>query len=241
MPITIVRLGLRAPAPALAGLESFYAGLGLPVARPDATTLALSIGQSQVEFADGEGSPFYHFALLVPGDRFEPALAWAEGHVTLLPEAASGEAVFDFTNWAAHACYFHDPSGNIVELIAHAGEGESGARGPFTAAELLGVSEIGVVCDPPSLATALEREMGLRVWDGSVAPEGGLAFVGEKARTLILCRQGRPWLPTGRPAEEHAVDVELAGGMAGEVFLEAGGFVRVGGSGANVAAAVQAS
>ena len=87
------------------------------------------------------------------------------------------------------ACYFHDPAGNIVELIAHHGVGEAGNTGTFGAGELLGVSEVGLVCDPPSLAEALERELGLEVWDGTVEGEGRLAFVGEKARTLILCRR----------------------------------------------------
>ena len=107
--------------------------------------------------------------------------------------------MFDFTNWDAKAVYFHDPAGNIVELIAHRGVGEAGATGAFAPSELLGVSEIGLVCDPPSLAAALERELGLEVWDGTVEGEGRLAFVGAKARTLILCRAGRPWLPTGGP------------------------------------------
>ena len=55
--------------------------------------------------------------------------------------------------------------------------------------------------------------------------EERLAFVGEKARTLILCRAGRPWLPTGRPAEAHPVEVVLVG-AEGEVPLGAGGQVR---------------
>jgi len=64
-----------------------------------------------------------------------------------------------------------------------------------------------------------------------------LAFVGEKARTLILCRAGRPWLPTGRPAEAWPVDVIVAGAPAGEVAV--GARSRV--SRRDATAAVQAS
>ena len=43
--------------------------------------------------------------------------------------------------------------------------------------------------------------------------ENSLGFVGEKGRTLILAPPGRGWLPTGRPAEAHPVELvlELAG------------------------------
>ena len=149
---------------------------------------------------------------------------------TLLPDRETGEAVFDFTNWDAKALYFHDPAGSIIELIAHHGVGETGALGVFSASELLGVSEVGLVGDPPSLADALARELGLEVWSGTVAEERRLAFVGDKARTLILCRAGRPWLPTGRPAEAHPLEVVLAGRPEGEVRLASGGFVRRGGT-----------
>jgi hypothetical protein len=58
----------------------------------------------------------------------------------------------------------------------------------------------------------LARELepaGLALWSGSL--ESGLAFVGERARTLILAPEGRPWLPTGRPAEAHDLEVVLTG------------------------------
>ncbi len=223
----IVHLRLDASATLLPELASFYAGsLGLSP-RFDASSPTIEVGETALEFRAGPGSPYYHLALLVPGDRFAAALEWAEGHVELLPDTETGGPVFDFTNWDAKAMYFHDPAGSIVELIAHDGIGDSGTTGAFSPTELLGVSEIGLVCDPPSLAASLERELGLEVWDGTVSGEGRLAFVGEKARTMILCRGGRPWLPTGRPAEAHPIEVKLAGGLPGTVPLAAGGSVSV--------------
>jgi catechol 2,3-dioxygenase-like lactoylglutathione lyase family enzyme len=130
-----------------------------------------------------------------------------------------GETVFPFDFWDARAVYFHDPAGNIVELIAHAGMAERGAAGDFSAAELAGLSEVGIVVDDPAAAVAtLERELGLELWSGDAAQ---LAFVGAKAHTLILAPPGRGWLPTGRPAEPHAATVSLSGGTAGAVMLAA--------------------
>jgi hypothetical protein len=212
---------LRAPEQSLATLAQFYRELlGLP---------GLIVGETILEFAAGEGEPFYHFALLAPGDRFDEVLAWARERVELLPDSDSGEVVFDFSNWDAQACYFHDPVGNIVELIAHRGVGEAGTEGPFAGGELLGVSELGLVGDTAAIAHALKDELGLELWDGSL-DEGRLAFLGERARTLILGPAGRGWLPTGRPAELHPVEAELSGLAAGSVELE-GGLYRISGVG----------
>jgi len=196
---------LNAPAGSLPALDDFYVGrLGFE------QESGLKIGETQLVFGAGPGEPFYHFALLVPGDRFEAALDWIGDRVELLPDRETGEVVFDFKNWDAFACYFHDPVGNIVELIAHRGIEESATDGPFAAAELVGFSELGLVGDKADLASALRSDLGLEQWDGKLLGEGRLAFVGEKARTFILSSEGRGWLPTGRPAEPHPCEVLLA-------------------------------
>src|SRR3954470_4287496 len=224
--IAFDRVRLAAPAGLERELADFYSGLlELPLAS-GSSGVSVHVGETVLELQEGEGAPFYHFALLVPGDRFEAALEWASERVVLLPDRESGEIVFDFAFWEAAAVYFHDPAGSIVELIAHRGAGERGSDGPFRGSELLGVSEVGVVCDPPAVAEALGRELGLEVWDGAVDGESRLAFVGEKARTLILCRTGRPWLPTGQPAEAHPLEVSIAGAPKGEVVVAGGTVVR---------------
>jgi len=190
-------------------LSGFYADvLELPRAGD-----AIRVGETTLRFAPPDGEPFYHFAFLVPGDRFDAALAWARGRVELLGD------VFDFDAWNAQALYFHDPAGNIVELIAHRGIGESGASGPFEPGELLGCSELGLVGDPQRMLRDLEP-LGLELWDGTVDEPGRLGFVGEQARTLILSPEGRGWLPTGRSAEPHPVDVALTGPPAGAAATE---------------------
>lgn len=184
-------------------LRQFYGGeLGLQLDGD-----AIVVGETRLRFRVEEDGAFYHFALLVPGDRFDAALAWAGERAELL-----GDDVFDFDFWDARAVYFHDPAGSIVELIAHHGLEENGRAGGFAADELVGLSELGIVGDPPELLNQLET-VGLELWSGSVEGESSLAFVGEKGRTVILAPPGRGWLPTGRPAAPHPVelDLELAG------------------------------
>jgi catechol 2,3-dioxygenase-like lactoylglutathione lyase family enzyme len=208
-----LRVTLRASRDRMSALHQFYTEtLGLRRGGVN----AYAIGVTELEFEPGAGEPFYHFALLVPGDRFDASLAWADERVHLLPGGDLKDVVFDFDNWDALACYFHDPVGNIVELIAHHGVEESGATGPFNASELLGFSEVGLVGNPLEMASSLEQ-IGLQVWDGKLDEPDRLAFVGQRARSLILSPQGRGWLPTRRPAEPHPVAVILTGPPPGEV------------------------
>lgn len=215
-------------APSLVSeLAEFYGdALDLESAPTGAGDLAVTVGETTLEFRAGHGRPFYHYAFLVPGDRFDAAHHWAAERVAILTDEDTGDEVFEFEHWDAQALYFHDPAGSIGELIAHRGIGASGATGRFHPDELLGFSEVGIVADPPPLADALAQTFALAVWSGSVSEEGRLGFVGEKARTLILSRAGRPWLPTGRSAEAHPVEVVLAGVGDGEVLLASGGHVR---------------
>ena len=177
---------------------------------------AFAAGASTLEFETADGAPFYHLALLVPGDRFEAARRWAASRVPLLPGGDLDGVVWDFSNWDALACYFHDPAGTIVELIAHRGLAENGRGGAFEAGELVEVSEIGLVGEPRAVARAL-APLQIELCDGTLDEPNQLAFFGERGHVLILSPEGRGWLPTGRPAEPHPVDVTLSGNPASEV------------------------
>ena len=223
MDLRIARAELAAPREGMDALAEFYGGALALGCRQGRDVLTVTAGPAELVFVAADGSPFHHFALLVPGDRFDAALNWL-GAATSVLDARS----FDF--WDARAAYVHDPAGNIVELIAHRGEAEDGATGPFSGAELAGISEVGIVGpDLAAAAAALERELGLELWSGSVDDDAsGLGFVGRKAHTLILAAPGRGWLPTGRPAEVHPVAVTIAGGdRTGEVVLPGGRVSRV--------------
>ncbi len=87
-----------------------------------------------------------------------------------------------------------------------------------------GLSELGLVGEPPVLALPL-FELGLDLWSGTLDEPGRLAFIGERGRTLILAPEGRGWMPTGRPAEPHPVEVVLSGPPTGRVELAGGLYV----------------
>jgi len=201
---------IAAAASRLTEVERFYCDeLGIPGTR-DATDLRLHIGSAHLTFVAASGSePFYHFALLVPGNRFEAAREWLAAVTPLLAHPETGATTFDFDFWDARDCYAHDPAGNIVELIAHRGLEDSAETGRFRAAELRGISEVGLVTGDLLVALERLRAAGVVLWYGDVGRREGLGFVGRKAHTLILVPTGRPWLPTGRPAEAHSLEVAL--------------------------------
>jgi|SRR5579859_773013 len=179
-----VEVTLAAPAGLLPDLARFYDGM---------------TGETTLRFRTGEGAPFYHFALLIPGDRFDAAQAWADERFALVG------GVFEFEDWSARAVYFLDPADNIVELIAYRGLEENGRTGAFDAEEIVGFSELGLVGNRAETF----RSLNLPLWTGTIDDPDTLAFVGEMGRTLILAEEGRGWLPTGRPAEVHPVEFEL--------------------------------
>src|SRR5882757_4416333 len=223
--LEIASVTLATHRDSMPAMETFYCGLlGLPRPHDDERdALVVGVGSARLEFVASaiDARPFYHFALLVPGNRFAAAHAWVASRTDLLSRPSSDATVFDFDFWDAQACYFHDPAGNIVEFIAHRGLAEvADVTDPFSASELVGISEIGIVTpDPGAEADTLHRDLGIDIWSGGVDGADSLAFVGRKAHTLILCRPGRGWLPTGRPAEVHPVDITLAGARNAETTL----------------------
>ena len=215
----ILRVRLLAPEGELDALDAFYTGtLGLP--RLPSKPRAYQAGATVLAFEVAAGRPFHHFAFRVARNRFAAAHAALGERGKLLPDPESGSTAFEFPAWSAEACYTLDPCGNIVELIAHRTlPEETPDNRPFGAADVLGVSEVGVVSPDPSEMLDALAALDIHLWDGSADEPGGLAFAGSPRGTLILARPGRGWMPTGRPAEIHDVEVTVAGATAGEVAL----------------------
>jgi catechol 2,3-dioxygenase-like lactoylglutathione lyase family enzyme len=221
--VDFLEVRLEAPREAAAELRSFYTDrLELEGLEHAGDLLGVRVGISALGFsaAPAGPTPFYHFAFLVPGNRFEEAHAWLGARARLLPDPDTGDTDFDFRNWDARACYCLDPAGNIVELVAHRGVSEGPLDGAFSGCDIVGFSEVGlVVANKEQSVAVLDRERDLHVWDGDVSDPRRLVFVGERARTLILCPPGRGWLPTDRRAEIHPVEVVLTGAPEGETRL----------------------
>lgn len=200
--------------------------LGLREVEPRETgRLAVVAGHTRLVFnpAPRDLHPRYHFAFDVPPSRLEAAVRWLRERRGLLA-SLTGETRFHSDTWNADMVYFNDPQGNILELIARhdAGPGPNGdphgAR-PFSASEIVGITEIGLATDSvANTAGALaERLPGLSPYpDADILPGGDFAPLGDENGLLILVRRGRIWFPeTGVPADFVPLEllVEMGSGQ----------------------------
>jgi catechol-2,3-dioxygenase len=135
-----------------------------------------------------------HWALNVAPHRFEEAVAFAAQRVELLHKDVA------FESWRARSAYFHDPAGNIVELIAR----ERAPGGEL----FLEVSEVGLpVTDVGAAVDFLESEVGLEHFSGD---RKEFSAVGDDRGLFIVVPVGRPWLFTDQPAPDHPLVVSIA-------------------------------
>jgi catechol-2,3-dioxygenase len=210
-----------------------FASLRLPTRRPDdllsfyTNTFGLQrngngvrAGETLVEFEPGDAPP-QHFAFNVPENQLDEAKAWVEARLPLLAE--KGEDLFHFDAWDAHAIYFRDSGGNVVELIArHTLSNASEA--PFGGAALLEVSEIGLpTADVPAAVASLERALGASIYSGDRTM---FSAVGDEHGLFIVVPEGRPWFPTDIPAETAPLEVTVVADLDAS-FAPPGTAVRV--------------
>ena len=159
-------------------------------------------GASRVRFEPGP-EVCSHFAVNVPPNRFEEAVAWARRQAELVQDDVP------FEMWRARAAYYFDPAGNLVELIAR-------ERAPGDEL-LLEVSEVGLpVTDVGAAADFLEAELGLPDFSGD---RESFSAVGDDRGLFILVPVGRPWLFTDRPASDARVRVKIEGSEPRELLL----------------------
>ncbi len=104
-----------------------------------------------------------------------------------------GRDEFGSESWDAQQVYFHDPAGNIMELIARQTL-PNDVPGAFGPDDLLCMSEIGLpVDDVPAGATALTATLGIAHYKEH---SDAFAPLGDHHGLFIVVAVGRPWQPT---------------------------------------------
>jgi catechol 2,3-dioxygenase-like lactoylglutathione lyase family enzyme len=159
-------------------------------------------GASVVRFEPGP-EVCSHFAVNVPPERFEEAVAWGREQAPLIQDDVP------FPLWRARAAYYFDPAGNLVELIAR-------ERAPGEEL-LIEVSEVGLpVADVGAAVDFLEAELGLPHFSGD---RENFSAVGDDRGLFILVPVGRAWLFTDRPAADARVRVTIEGSAERELSV----------------------
>ncbi len=192
-----------------AALARFYGDqLGLPVTVENGVHV-VDVGTTALRIrpATAGAAPFHHLAFAVPENAIAAAHDWlvARG-VTPIP--VDGDPIVDFPAWNAHAVYFEDPAGNLMELIARH-DLANADDGPFGADSLLRIDEVGLpTTDLPAVVAELGARLGARPYGSGSA---SFQAVGDAGGLAIVVAAGRGWFPTGRPAEPSPVSLVLRG------------------------------
>jgi catechol-2,3-dioxygenase len=210
-PRGILRLNLRSSQ--LPELRRFYSQLlQLPIS-DSPNELSICAGSTNLTFSHAEGNPYYHFAFNIPENKLASAKRWLASRRIEVLRRDDGRDEYHFESWNAHAIYFLDPAGNIVEFIARHNlqNAPEGREGDFSSAEILYASEIGIVVnDVKAAAAAAKTHLNLDPFINP--PSDTFAAIGDDHRLLIIVNKNRPWNIGGnRAASIFPTTATLAG------------------------------
>jgi catechol-2,3-dioxygenase len=207
-PRGILRLNLKTSK--LPELRAFYSGkLQLPV-DGTAGTLSIRAGSTTIDFSHESGDPYYHFAFNIPENKLASSKRWLASRGIEILKRPDGRDEYHFESWNAHAVYFLDPAGNILEFIARHNL-KNFASGDFTPADILYASEIGIVVDDVKHAAAAAKS-SLNLDPFANPPGDAFAAVGDDHRLLIIINRNRPWnIGAARAASVFPTTAALAG------------------------------
>jgi catechol-2,3-dioxygenase len=201
----------------LAAQHAFYARvLGFPVRSTGQSAITFGAGDSRLTFAQippgmtREWSGAYHVAFTIPTNQFAEAKAWLVQRVPLITDEAGTDAFF-FSKWNAHALYFADPAGNVMELIARHTLPNATDR-PFDVHNILTISEIGLATENVQETTEVLRAT-LGVTPHHIQGSETFTALGDDHGLLIVVDQKRAWFPeTGKTAGPMPVTATVAQG-----------------------------
>ncbi|MCM3757558.1 hypothetical protein M3197_08650 [Sporosarcina aquimarina] len=192
-------------------MKAFYTQhLGFIICGENTNGFQIRVGSSILEFTNEKvvGEPYYHFAFNIPANQFQEAKEWLKGKTTLLLEDGEDEA--DFSFWPAHACYFEDPAGNIVELIARYNENPI-SESPFTINSILNISEIGLMVKDAPMVGEQFKEIDIFDSDNDPVTNSSLNFMQDHNNGvfIILTSIDRRWLFSEKKSKIFPMKITL--------------------------------
>lgn len=196
----------------LQAIKQFYCEtLGFEKISESVEVISFQAGKSTIHFAQKEGIPIYHFAFNIPENQQFEALAWLKQRTSIL--AAGTDEIIDFNNWNAHAIYFADPCGNIVEFIARH-DLPNASESPFSVESVIELSEIGMVNpNAPKTYNQLKNLLGIQPYRQQTER---FAAMGDEHGLFIVVPDDRNWYPTELPSE--VADFRVKGSFGGKSF-----------------------
>lgn len=187
--------------------KNFYTQvLGMQMIGETADSFTVQAGYTRITFKHANERNIYHFAFNIEENKWESAINYVKERTPLLSDGK--DEIFHFEDWNAHACYFYDAGGNIVEFIARHNL-VSQSAGPFSIQDLIGISELGMPVEAVAdIVQYCSKELDLAPWRGN-----GTTFqpVGDEHGLFIVATVDRTWYPTQEEAEIAPFSITIAG------------------------------
>lgn len=180
--------------PNLAQQRAFYARtLGLDIVRETSNSVSFQIGHSTLKLTFRKTFSPYHYAINIPANQEEEALAWLKTRVDIIKNEDLEIQYFEF--WNAYAVYFYDADGNIGELIARKTLNNTSELA-FSKNSLLEICEIGVpTFDIKHDYTVLNDKTGIPIYSGNLER---FCAIGDANGLFIMVNKElkKEWFPT---------------------------------------------
>ncbi|MEM7585257.1 MAG: hypothetical protein AAF560_17840 [Acidobacteriota bacterium] len=206
-------LRLRTATP-IDEMADFYAGvLELKVLERDRKHLTVAAGETRLTYthqSSDEGAPFYHVAFNIPENKILSARDWQLERTELdpnpnAPRHPDHPDIVHFVHWDAHAVFFRDPAGNILEHIARHTLDYT-KPGPFSSRDIRCCSEIALVLDAEDLRPEADRigaAIGVERYRNS---SSGFVALGDENGLVLIMRKG---VSLRGDADIYPTEVEL--------------------------------
>lgn len=193
-------------------LREFYVEtFGFKLVENDKSGFEIMVGESVLEFkqVDNSTTPFYHFALTIPANKFKEAMAWAQEKVTLTKEENKDEIFFKHIN--AQSFYFMDLAGNIVELISRKLTAPCSETLGFSVEEILTISEINLTTTKIDSVGEKLLAFGIPVRDDEPLQNDSLNFLGEAegGSFILLGPPNRRWIFSNQYSVPYPLIIEI--------------------------------
>lgn len=182
--------------------------LGLTIIENNSEFVTIKAGNSTLKFIENSDfSSIYHFAFNIPENKLDEAIEWCKNKVDLIV-IEDQNVITNFENWNAHAVYFYDNNGNLLEFIARH-DLDNFQTEEFSSKSILNISEIGIVNENPlELGNQLIAKHALNFFTKNTNSEA-FAAIGDDEGLLIMVRPNRNWYPTQTPSESNKTAIRL--------------------------------
>ena len=196
-------------------LTSFYRyELELATETNSDGNIKIGIGRTTLVFEQVKGAdPFYHFAINIPSNKIDEAKTWLSPRAELVWMDDYKSEIADFRNWNAKSVYFYDPAGNVLELIARF-DLDNKMYEPFSSAQFLCVSEMGIVSKLGDLDNAADRllnDYDLNYFTRQ-PPLPQFRAIGDNNGLFILVPEKSNWYPTAKASGVFPMKVQFING-----------------------------